>query len=259
MYTVDLHLHTYYSDGVYSPAEVVRMAKKEGVTKLSITDHDGIRGLSEARAEASAADIEFVSGIEFSTEYKKELDLHILGHGFDENDNGITCACNNAMKARRERNERLLYALKKEGYEITTDELYAGTVTDYIGKPHIAAVLFKKGMIKDEEYAFANIFERPSIASIKKEVMTAAEAIDLINKAGGRATLAHPGKTKGVAIRGSEEFFDKMEEIIRTLCSHGLGGLECCHSNHADTERVRFADIAQKYRLEITSGSDFHG
>lgn len=258
MYEVDLHLHTYYSDGKYSPAEVVRKAKANGVKKLAITDHDGVKGIPEAREEASAKGIEFVTGVEFSTEYDGGINLHILGHGFDENHPDILETCEKTMKARRKRNLKLIRALRNMGYDITMDEIYQGIRTEYVGKPNIAALLLKKGYIKSYNEAFDDIYERNPIKVIRKEVMTTETAINIIISAGGKATLAHPGKTKDIALRGSENFFAKMEIIVKRLSARGLGGLECCHKSHSEDEQERFIRMARKYNLEATSGSDFH-
>ena len=141
MYEVDLHLHTYYSDGVYSPEEVAEMAHRQGVKKLSITDHDGVWGLYEGRIAAKKYGIEFVNGIELSIEHQGRVEIHILGHGFDEACPEILKAGEEAMTARRSRNERLVQALGEEGYDITIDELYRGSKTGYVGKPHIAKLL----------------------------------------------------------------------------------------------------------------------
>lgn len=259
MYEVDLHLHTYYSDGVYSPEEVAEMAHRQGVKKLSITDHDGVWGLYEGRIAAKKYGIEFVNGIELSTEHQDRVEIHILGHGFDEACPEILKAGEEAMTARRSRNERLVQALGEEGYDITIDELYRGSKTGYVGKPHIAKLLKQKGYVASYDEAFSDIFERENIRKIKKEIMTSEEAIDVIRKAGGRATLAHPGKIKKLGERGSENFFNEIEKIVKRLCSSGMGGIECCHSDHNEMEIQRFSEFARKYNLDITAGSDFHG
>ena len=251
----DYHIHTYYSDGTLSPAEVVAWAKEKGLSHMAITDHDGVGGLAEGAAAARDAGIDFTYGIELSTLFEGRTGLHILGYNIDPEDEALKTACEKIRIWREERNEKLLAALAEEGYSISQEYLPGS----FISKPAMARAMTLLGYIKEPKEAFDNIFSMEKMRKIPKQKIDSYEAIDLILGAGGMAVLAHPGLIRHKGERGSEEFFANVEEIIQKLAAHGMGGLECCYSKHSEEEEIEFSRLAEKYDLIITRGSDYHG
>lgn len=259
-YKVDYHIHSYYSDGTMSPVELVRKYYDEEYAIISITDHDGIDGVKEAITAGEALRIQVVTGVEFSTEYKNH-EMHLLGYKFDSDNEALNAKLTGLKAERRERNERLVKKLCEMGYELSMEELEKSTPKGYVGKPVIARMMVEKGYISDKAEAFepGKIFESDEVKAIKRKKMNTVEAIELINGAGGIAVLAHPGKIKGLGEKGTAEYRKNLDERIRELKKAGLKGMECIHPSHSEEEVMDFVNLAGKYHLHITEGSDYHG
>lgn len=259
-YKVDYHIHSYYSDGTMSPVELVRKYYDEEYAIISITDHDGIDGVKEAITAGEALRIQVVTGVEFSTEYKNH-EMHLLGYKFDPDNEALNAKLTGLKAERRERNERLVKKLCEMGYELSMEELEKSTPKGYVGKPVIARMMVEKGYISDKAEAFepGKIFESDEVKAIKRKKMNTVEAIELINGAGGIAVLAHPGKIKGLGEKGTAEYRKNLDELIRELKKAGLKGIECFHPSHSENETFDFVNLASKYHLHITEGSDYHG
>lgn len=260
-YQVDFHIHTKFSDGQASPADIVRTAKALGYEKIAITDHDGIDGLPEALAEAEKAGIPVIAGMELATATTSGTELHILGYGMDLENEKLRAAMKLLSQRRAARNTKLIAALQGMGYDISEEELKELQPNDYIGKPVIARVLIAKGYASSIPEVFESraLLANENIRTIRKEKLEAGEAVELICETGGLAVLAHPIQADRIGAPGSEEFYEKIEDIIAYLVSHGLGGLECFHPDQNEEQSRRFVALAQKYDLCISRGSDFHG
>lgn len=273
-YIVDYHIHSYYSDGTMSPVDLVRKYKDEEYDIISITDHDGIGALKEASIAAEALKIKFVPGVELSTAYTFEgksedsevkvpltVGIHMLGYDFDPENRELNAKLDEMKQSRHERNVKLVQKLAEMGYAMDLAELEAQSKGAYVGKPNIARELVKRGYIQSfgEAFEAGRLLESPEINAIKREKISAEDAIRLISEAGGMAVIAHPAKIKGMGTRGSDVFWENMETIIRNLKKEGLKGVECYHPSHNEEERWRLFKIASKYHLHITEGSDFHG
>lgn len=259
-YKADFHVHSYYSDGTMSPVELVTYFNDQKYDMISITDHDGISGIHDAKIAGEALKMAVISGVEFSTEHEG-YELHLLGYYFDHENPELLAKCAELKKNRRERNQRLLDKLAEMGYEMSLDELELQSRTGYVGKPNIARLMVKKGYISDYKEAFepGRIFESPEVKAIRRKKMEATEAIDLLKAAGGMAVLAHPGKIKGLGEKGTDEYWQNMDALVKSLKKAGLKGLECYHPSHSEEEVLKFVVLAGKYHLHITEGSDFHG
>lgn len=258
---VDLHIHSWFSDGSISPTSIVKQAKACGREKIAITDHDGVDGVKEALEAGKEAEIEVVPGIEFSTETEDGIELHILGYHIDIENAEFKTVLENLRKKRQKRNEKLLTVLAELGYPLTMEDLTLRKGQNFIGKPIIARAMVKKGYIQNPKEAFAEgkFLESPQAKAVKKEKLKTSEAIQLIRKTGGMAVLAHPIQIKKFGVPGSEEFYEKTEHLISKLKGEGLAGLECFHPDHSEEQAGRFVNLAKKYDLAITRGSDFHG
>ena len=261
-YKCNYHMHSYYSDGVLSPGQLVRKFAGEEYDVMSLTDHDGIEGVKEFLAACEAAGVKGISGIEFSTchEYDGSVhEVHVLGYNFDPDDEEFRDLCADLKKRRRDRNVRLIAKLNELGYDISLEEIESQSKGRYAGKPNIARSLVSKGYFGTPKEVFEKLMDTPEIEAIKKEDLTAEEAIKAISKAGGQAFVAHPAKIKTLGERDTAEFWKNFEKLLKDLRSKGLKGLECFYPEHTDEEEFRFIQLAGKYHLHISSGTDYHG
>ena len=157
--------------------------------------------------------------------------------------------------------DQLATALQEMGYDISEEELRKIQPNDYIGKPVIARALIAKGYASSipEVFQSKKMLGSETALAIKKEKLSASDAVKLIRESGGLPVLAHPIQAKKIGTPGSREFYQNMEGIVENLVSCGLGGLECFHPDQDEKQSLRFVQMAQKYDLCITRGSDFHG
>ena len=259
-YKVDYHIHSWCSDGTMKPTALVRKYHEEGYDIIAITDHDGIDGVQEALIAGEALKIKVITGVELAVEHEGH-ELHMLGYQFDPENQALKQKMEELKEFRRIRNEKLLGVLRDMGYDLTEEDLKQRPGQTYIGKPNFARALVAKGYISSPKEAFSpGVFlEAPAAKAVGRKKMSAAEAISLLKEAGGMAVLAHPAKIKGIGQRGSEEFWNNFEELLKGLKKLGLKGLECLYPIHTEEETLRFVDLASKYHLHITEGSDFHG
>lgn len=259
-YKVDYHIHSWYSDGVMKPTELVRKYHDEGYDIIAITDHDGIDGIQEALIAGEALKIKVVTGVELAVEHQGH-ELHILGYQFDPENEALIEKMEELRRYRQVRNEKLLKVLRDMGCELTEEDLRQRPKQTYVGKPNFARALAAKGYVKTAKDAFApgQFLESPQARAVVRQKISAQEAIALLKEAGGMAVLAHPAKIKGLGERNSEAFWTNFDALLRSLKLLGLKGLECCYPIHTEEETLKFINLAAKYHLHITEGSDFHG
>lgn len=257
----DLHLHTYYSDGTQSPTQVVRWAHEQGLETIGITDHDGIDGIQEATMAAKEFGIKVIPGIEISAQTDDHIGLHILGYDIDPLNQQLRNACETMRQKRKIRNELLMKALNRLGYKLDWQDLELREGQDYLGKPQFAMAMVRKGYFKTPKDAFGvkGAFGSKEIRKIRKEKISDAEAIHLIQGAGGMAVLAHPAKISHIGEPGTPEYYSKLDSMLAELKRKGLGGLESVYPEHTDEQTIQFTIMAHKHGLKVTGGSDYHG
>ncbi len=265
---IDLHLHTYYSDGTLSPFELVKMAKERGASVIAVTDHDGIDGVEEAVQAGAEFGIKVIPGIEFSAQLSDFLDdspcfMHLLGYGFDIKNRALQQAVKEILEKRKERNEKLLSALRARGYSLEREDFQVYPQQSYIGKPNFARGLLKRGYISELREAFqpGEFLEAPEIKAVHRVKIDVEKAVSLIQEAGGIAILAHPMKIsyKGKAEAGQDEFFRALENLLLCLKRTGLQGMECYYSRHMPHQTAHLLSLADKHGFLVSAGSDFHG
>ena len=221
-YKVDYHVHSWCSDGTMKPTELVRKYHEEGYDIIALTDHDGIDGLQEALIAGEALKLKVITGIELTTVHEG-TELHILGYQFDHEDEDLLEKLEELRQMRKDRNSRLLAKLQEMGYDLTEADLKQRKGQKYIGKPNFARALAAKGYVSSPKEAFApgKFLESPEIKAITRQRISAEEAIQMINNAGGMAVLAHPAKIKKLGQRDSAEYWENLdsnifcEEIVR--------------------------------------------
>jgi len=246
---IDLHVHTTFSDGTFTPQEVVRFAKEKGLFAISITDHDTTDGVKDAIEEGERLGLKVVSGVEISADF--EIEMHILGLFIDIDNKFLQQKLKMLEKFRKERNPQIIKKLRQMGYNISKEEVEKLALGEMIGRPHIAKVLVQKGYFSTTKEVFEKLLGFGKPAYVKKEKLKPQEAIEAIKKAGGLAILAHPHKYLYLE-EGSENVFLELKE-------YGLDGIEVFHSDHNQIETSMLLEIAKKLDLAISGGSDFHG
>lgn len=258
---IDLHLHTYYSDGTMSPEELVRYAKESGVETIAITDHDGMGGLAEGMEAGKRLGVHVIPGIELSTEDDEGIYMHILGYCFDPDNDALKKEVELIRRKRAERNEKLLAALHEIGCKISREDLQLREGQDYVGKPTFALALMRKGYVMSAKEAFkeGRFMRSDVVRRVHREKISAERAIGLIREAGGKPVLAHPMKISHLIKKEGEDFFERLDIQLGKLKLWGLAGMECYYSGHLPEETARLVRLSKKYELTCTAGSDFHG
>lgn len=246
---IDLHIHTNVSDGQYSPAETVRLAAQNGAACIAITDHDTVAGSSEAQCAAKEAGIEYIPGIEISVEGNREL--HILGYYIDCAHPGLIKACEDFIRLREQRVNRIFVYLSKNGVPLTEEQLQRHVLQRAAGRPHFARAMVDAGYVASVQEAFDRFLGTPEFYSVERTKPTAREGLQMILDAGGIPVLAHPA-----LLKLDDE---KLEELLSSLTNAGLKGLECYYSKHTPEQVAQYLKYSEKFGLLATAGSDFHG
>ena len=243
----DLHLHTTCSDGSLSPQEIVVLAKEKGLQLIAITDHDTTKGVNIAQLEGIKQGVKVVSGIEVST-LSGSKEVHVLGFNLDTTTPQFAQDLNRLSQMRNNRNKQLVAKLKKHGIEINLDEIQAKGKS--IGRADIAREMVNKGYCKDVPEAFENYIGNGKKCYVQVKRMSTIEAVEFIAKHKGVSVLAHP--------KNLHLTHDTFEKFLQSLVKAGLNGIEADYFTHTTAERKFYNQMAKKYNLIVTGGSDFH-
>ncbi|MGD8989694.1 MAG: PHP domain-containing protein, partial [Syntrophobacterales bacterium] len=190
MYSIDLHTHSSYSDGSFSPGQLVQLAKDKGLRAIALTDHDTVAGLEEALAAGKELEVEVVPGVEISAQYPPGT-MHILGYYVQPSHPELLRDLEKLQKARAARNPKIIERLQALGLEISWTEVL-NLSGGQVGRPHIAQVLLHRGYVSSINEAFSRYLKKGAIAYVEKFRFPPDEAIAMIRNAGGLAALAHP-------------------------------------------------------------------
>lgn len=242
----DLHVHTIYSDGLLTPEQVIDLAVKKDLKALAITDHDTTLGIYRAIKRSKLyEDFHIIPGIELSCTYKDE-EVHMLGYFIEYNSINIVNLTKKLQYERVIRAKKIIANLNKLGIDITLSDIEEDLEKNVIGRPHIARVLIEKGYVKNINQAFEKYLNKGKPAYVKKCELTIENAINLIHNIDGIAIIAHPGLIKN-------------EEIIYYCIKLGIDGMEIIHPKHLRKNFLKLINIANKYDMIKTGGSDCHG
>lgn len=247
---IDLHTHSTESDGTLTPEELMKHAKERGLSAIALTDHDAISGINKARPVADALGLDFVPGVELSTDYQGQ-EVHILGYYIDTEQPDFLKQLKEFVDTREKRNEKMAALLKQEGFDITIDTLTAENPDSVITRAHFARYLVEHGFVKDRETVFAKYLGDGCKCYVPREKITPFEAIRLIQLGGGLAFFAHP-----VLCHMNH---DRLRFFIKSLKEAGLSGLEAIYSMNAPGDERNLMRLAEEFDLLISGGSDFHG
>ncbi len=247
---IDLHTHSNASDGQYSPKELVELVNKENIDLFSLTDHDTISGLYEAESVAEELGIQFIHGIEISSQDSEEI--HILGYNIDFYNNELKRICDLYSEERDNRGEKICFYLKEKGIDVDYSEVKEYAKEGVVGRPHFARYLIEHKVVNNRNEAFQKYLDTPEfkLKTDRKKPLP-REAIDLIHYAGGEAVLAHPGLYHMDDVR--------KKALIKKLSIYGLDGVECFYSRHSREETELYLSWIREFDIKTTCGSDFHG
>ena len=239
-----------------APAEVVRLAADSGLSAIALTDHDTVAGIEEAAREAKRSGIDFLPGIELSCYFPRPGTLHLLGYGVDPAHPALLKLTEEQSAGRDERNRIMLERLVGLGLNVGWDDVVteaggpgrAGS----IGRPHLAAVLLRKGYVSSNRQAFDRYLGGGGAAYVDNNQLSGERAIAAVRAAGGVASLAHPLQLRRRAP-------EHLEALVRELADQGLEAIETIHSGHDAETVARLTRLADRFDLLTTGGSDFHG
>ncbi|MBI3326296.1 MAG: PHP domain-containing protein [Nitrospinae bacterium] len=252
LWSVDLHSHTFYSDGSQSPEELLLLAKANGVRALSITDHDHTGGIEEALVVGAREGVEIIPGIELSVSHAEFEDIHILGYYLAWRAPDLEARLAEFRVAREARGERILARINEkllaEGRAPIPYEAVKARVKGAFGRPHIANMLIEEGYVADTNAAF---HEYLIPCNVPKAYFSAEEALALIRDVRGISVVAHPGLITPDRIR--------LSEVLNELRALGLVGIETYHNDHGPDDTRYFAGSAERLGMIVTGGSDYHG
>ena len=253
---IDLHIHSTASDGSLSPAEIIDNAQRLNLAAIAITDHDSIYGSKEALRAGIPPSLKFLTGVEISAAHPAFFpgsgSFHILGYGIRLDNHALNHALNRLREARKNRNPKIIKRLNELGIKISLEDVNHTVAQGQLGRPHIAHTMVKKGFVESMDEAFDKYLGAGKPAYVDKDRIGCEEAIKLILEAGGVPVLAHPALL-------SMDDDCQLEELIENLIKIGMRGIEVYYPEHSPEQTQRYMELADKYDLLMTGGTDFHG
>ncbi len=251
---IDLHTHSTFSDGTFTPAELISSAQAIGLSAIALTDHDTVAGVPVLQAAAKKSNVEVVPGVEISVDVKlpNKGHMHILGLLIDPSHAELKQTLTFLARERALRGERIVENLQRLGMEVSQQELQEMAGEGAVGRPHVARILLQKGYVRDIQEAFDRFLGKGCPGYVDKKKLDEAGAIRLIHNAGGLAILAHPQYMNFSA-------FAETREKILQLKMLGLDGVEVFYSGMPGDFQKALQSLAIEENLAISGGSDFHG
>ncbi len=247
MSRIDLHVHSNVSDGKYTPEEIVTKAAELGLAYLALTDHDSVDGIIPAMEAARAfPKLRFIPGVEISTDVP-DGEVHVLGYFIDYTDKELGEALKRFRNSRQGRAQGMVAKLRRLGIDIDEERVQELAGDGTIGRPHIARAMLEKGYIETFTEAFDKYIGRDGPAYVEREKMMPEEAVALIIRSHGLPVMAHPFTVT------------EPEAMVASLKAAGLAGIEAYYKDNTDEQTAALVEMADKYGLIVTGGSDYHG
>lgn len=245
----DLHIHTYYSDGVFTPEKIIDTAIDVGLQAIAITDHDNVLAYDIAKKyiNENNLNIELIRGIEINTLYKN-YEVHILGYFMDPENSDFKNLLKSQQAARLKQTKEILELLdKKEGIKVKFEDVKKLVAEGgSIGRPHIAKAIANAGGTSNIMDAYAKYIHEDSPVYVQRKTVSPHDAVEVIYDAGGIPVIAHPHD------------LEIAETLIKELMAYGLRGIEAYHRKHSPACVEYFSSMAENLGLIVTGGSDFH-
>ncbi len=241
----DLHIHTTFSDGAFSPRDVIARARERGLTTISITDHDHTGAIAEAIDYGRTAGVEVIPGIELSVTLDGQ-EIHLLGYFFDPANRALQEFLSRIRVERRKRAERIVAKLNNLDVGLSLEAVLRQAGEGAIGRPHIANALVEEELVGSYQEAFFRYLAGGKPAYEEKYQVPPREAVEMIASAGGWTFIAHPGNNLD-------------ERVLLRLIQEGVDGIEVVHPSHSLELETHYRGIAGEYFLLASGGSDFHG
>jgi predicted metal-dependent phosphoesterase TrpH len=245
---IDLHTHSLYSDGTYTPQKIVKEADKKKLMAIALTDHDTIDGIEDFLSEQS--NTLKVPGVEISIDYDRGT-FHLVGLFISHKNKNIIDAMEELKNYRKDRNKKLIKNISNLiNEEIDESDFFQGNKGE-LGRPHMAKFLVKKAVVNDVNEAFEKYLGKGKALYLPKKRYSFDKAVSLKKDAGGISVLAHPN-TLNLNI-------NELYPFIKNLKDNGLDAIECYYNSFYYDDVMYYKRIAEKYNLLISAGSDFHG
>lgn len=247
---VDLHVHTNFSDGTFTPEQVVKYAQDVGICSVGITDHDITDGILPAIKEGAKRGVEIIPGVELSVELKNssEGEMHIIGYFINWENEQFQEQLRLFRQVRERRAAQIIDKLHQLGMKLDERKVFETAGIGSIGRLHIARVMLEEGYIRNIREAFVNYLGWGKQAYVPKLQLKPVEAIKMIKQIGGIPVLAHP-------FYGN--YYNK--NLVGALVKLGLKGIEAWHSKHPPKVEDNIVKLAHEFDLILTGGSDCHG
>lgn len=247
---IDLHVHTTASDGQYSPTEIIEKAASKNISLMAITDHDTAAGIDEAAKAAKKNKITLIPGTELNISFPTG-EFHLLGLGFTHISPSLQSIFDKLIQDRNNRNYQIIEKMKSAGIEISLEEIQTDFPNTIIGRPHFAAELQKKGIVKTRQQAFDQYLAKGRPMYVERTGANLDESIVAIKESGGVPVIAHP-----MSLYLS---WGKLPDQLINFYERGVLGMEAFHPGARVTECLRLEELAKKIGFFVTAGSDFHG
>ena len=247
---IDLHVHTTASDGQYSPTEIIEKAASKNISVMAITDHDTAAGINEAAKAAKKNNITLIPGTELNISFPTG-EFHLLGLGFTHISPSLQSIFDKLIQDRNNRNYQIIEKMKSAGIEISLEEIQTDFPDTIIGRPHFAAELQKKGIVKTRQQAFDQYLAKGRPMYVERTGANLDESIVAIKESGGVPVIAHP-----MSLYLS---WGKLPDQLINFYERGVLGMEAFHPGARVTECLRLEELAKKIGFFVTAGSDFHG
>lgn len=241
----DLHIHTNFSDGTFTPEEVMAYAKRQGLDCVAIADHDNVDAIAIAINLQKTYNIELISAVEMTAQ-EGEKELHILGYFIDWQSKRLREKLKQICQSRRARIYKMADKLKEHGIDVDGEEIIKYAESIAISRLHVARYLVEKGYLFSLNVAFDKYIGDGKPCYVGRFRFSSKEIIDIIKDAGGVAIIAHPG-------------LNNVSELLPTLVENGIEGIEVYHIDHSKPTTENLKNFAQEHNLLITGGSDCHG
>ena len=248
---IDLHLHTTASDGAFAPAALVGMAAEAGLDCIAITDHDSTDGVAAAQETGQALGVRVIAGIEFNTMWHGQS-VHILGYFVDREHPELQAVIARQRDGRLYRAQRMVEKLAALKMPLVWEEILADADGGAVGRPHIAKAMLAQGYVSDANEAFARYLGHGMPAYVEQPKLTPSEAVMLLHRAGAAAGLAHPYN-----VEGADQV--DLDTLVPELAAAGLDAIETYYTGYGTAQRAEILNLAARFDLIPTGGSDFHG